>query len=90
MNANDRKRITKLIEELELFNGKLEDIKNQIEELRDAEQEKFDNMSDGLQQSDRGQAIEASASYLDEAFGNAEEAFSLIESVVESLNTASE
>ena len=69
--AEARSVIDALIEDL---NGKIADYKEtftdaktMIEELRDEEQEKFDNLSEGLQQSERGQAIEAAVSALDEA-----------------------
>lgn len=61
--AKAKEEIATLLEEL---NGKISDFKEAfgdiataIEELRDEEQEKFDNMPEGLQQGERGQAIEA-------------------------------
>lgn len=40
------------------FIGKLEEIKAVIEDEQQQEQEKFDNMTEGLQQTERGQACE--------------------------------
>jgi len=69
--------IDALIEEL---NGKISDfkeafgdIKTAIEELRDEEQEKFDNLSEGLQQSEKGQTLEATVAALDTAIEKCEE-----------------
>jgi hypothetical protein len=51
MNKQDRKEIAELVEILENAKGR-------VENLCDAEQEKFDNLSEGLQQSERGQKME--------------------------------
>jgi uncharacterized phage infection (PIP) family protein YhgE len=70
--ANARQAIDTLIEEL---NGKISDYKEtfadaatMIEELRDEEQEKFDNLTEGLQQAERGQNIEAAVQALETAY----------------------
>jgi len=63
MNNARRKTITKIQEQLE-------DLKNQIEELQCEEQESFDNMPEGLQMSERGEACETAANALQEAFDN--------------------
>lgn len=67
MNAKDRKVIQNLIDSLS-------EIKEQVEFLRDAEQEKFDNLSDGLQATDKGQKLETGIDLLDSAFSSLEEA----------------
>ena len=60
MNAADRKElgraVTMLAEAREIISG-----------LADAEQEKFDNMSEGLQASERGETIQAAAETLQTA-----------------------
>jgi septal ring factor EnvC (AmiA/AmiB activator) len=80
-SAEARSVIDAMIEDL---NGKIADYKEtftdaktMIEELRDEEQEKFDNLSEGLQASERGQNIEAAVSALDEAMN----AFDAVEEV---------
>lgn len=45
----------------------LENIKNDVESIRDEEQDKFDNLTEGLQQSEKGQAIEAAVTELESA-----------------------
>lgn len=82
MNNSRRKKISKLINELEILNDNynqewlnrcvvtLEDIKNE-------EEEAFDNMPEGLQYSSRGMDAEAAIDYLDEALGYLEEAINI-------------
>lgn len=60
MNAQRRKSIEAVLSELA-------DLRERVEALHDEEQEAFDNMPEGLQASERGQACEAAASVLDEA-----------------------
>ncbi|WP_241178790.1 hypothetical protein [Serratia marcescens] len=49
MNADRRKRLS------EIF-VKIEQIKGEVEDIRDEEQNAFDSMPEGLQQSERGQS----------------------------------
>jgi hypothetical protein len=49
------------------FKETFADIATAIEELKDEEQEKFDNMPEGLQNGERGQAIEATVNQLETA-----------------------
>jgi len=67
MNAQDRKTVSSLISQLEELQSKFENIKSEVEELANAEQEKFDNMTENLQQTEKGQAIESAASTLNDA-----------------------
>lgn len=75
MNAQRRKEIQDVLNELA-------DLRSRVETLQSDEQEAFDNMPESLQQSGRGQASESAASALE----NALTAFDEIES---SLNEAS-
>ena len=82
MNNVRRKKISKLINELEILNdnynqewlnrciGVLENIKNE-------EEEAFDNMPEGLQYSSRGMDAEAAIDNLEEALGYLEEAIDI-------------
>lgn len=74
MNAQRRKEIQAVLNELA-------DLRSRVDTLHDEEQEAFDNMPEGLQASDRGQASEAAVSALDDALS----AFDEIET---SLNEA--
>lgn len=80
----------------------LNDLRNQIDEvkdtveqmvetlggLRDEEQEGFDNMSEGLQQSETGQRIEAAADALDNAHTELEAIGEEFQSVMDQIDEA--
>ena len=63
MNKDRRKQIDEAA-------SMLQDALALIEQIRDEEQESFDNMPESLQESDRGTASEAAAEELDDAAGN--------------------
>lgn len=69
--ASIRAEIDELLEQatakLEDYKEVFDDARNMIEEIKDEEQEKFDNLSEGLQQSERGQNLEAAVSALETA-----------------------
>lgn len=56
-----------LIEACSTFASNLEDHVTDLGDKADSEQEKFDNMSEGLQQGERGQQLEQNANELNEA-----------------------
>ena len=60
MNKQDRKMI-------EGYISQLQDLKDNVESMRDEETEKLDNMPDGLQESERGEAIQDAIDNLDSA-----------------------
>lgn len=72
MNNERRKRIANVI-------SKLEEAKEELDSLRDEEQEAYDNMPESLQESDRGYAME-------EAVDNLESAYNSVEEAVDTLN----
>lgn len=76
MNNQRRKEIAAVLEELSA-------LRSRIETVQSEEQDAFDNMPEGLQASERGQAAEQACSRLDDAIG----AFDDIESA---LNDAAE
>ncbi len=53
---------------------KLEAIVAQLEEIKEEERAAFDALSEGLQQSEKGQAIEAAGDNLDEAISSVQAA----------------
>ena len=67
MNAAEKKRLAGLRDELEGYKLKIEDIGSILREMSEREQEKYDNMSDGAQNSERGQSISEAAAALDDA-----------------------
>lgn len=76
MNKERRKAIDDLMESVE-------ECKNQLEMIRDAEQEAYDNLPEGIQMSERGEVMET-------AISNLEEAYDSLDSVLESLEAAKE
>lgn len=59
------KSLATLQSEAETAIGVLRQIMEQVEELKDAQQECFDNMPEGLQQTEKGQSSELRAEQLE-------------------------
>lgn len=76
MNKKDRKQIGEWIDQLE-------EIKSGIEVMQENEQEKIDNMPEGIQDSERGERMHNAIDYL-------EDAASAIDEVTDNLNYAME
>ena len=81
MNKARRKDIEALVASLENIKETLTNAAQLAEPIRDEEQESFDNLSEGLQQSEKGTTIEEAASALDSAV-------SALESAIDSLDEA--
>lgn len=75
MNQKQRDSLNALI-------GKLEEIKAEVETAQQEEQDKFDNLSEGLQQAERGQAMEQAAQSLEEVVNSLDEAINMLGDVV--------
>ena len=73
MNAADRKAVSDEVSKLEEMKSDISMIGEALRELADAEQEKYDNLSEGLQASEKGQAIQTAAEALDEAASECDE-----------------
>jgi hypothetical protein len=67
VNKQDRKDLQRAID---MATEAMEEIRR----IGEAEREKFDNMSEGLQQSERGEAIEAAADALEQVADDIENA----------------
>jgi uncharacterized coiled-coil DUF342 family protein len=76
MNRERRKAIAEV-------QGEIESLKARVEELRDAEQDYYDNMPKNLQEGDKGQAADVAISALDETVD-------ALETAVEGLSTAAD
>lgn len=74
MNKADRVRLLEAI-------GSAQDAFNIVEELAEAEREKFGNMSEGLQNGEKGQAISDAADALESAKDQLESAISDLEGI---------
>jgi hypothetical protein len=74
MNMNAKQRKT-----LDDCASQIGAIVSQVGEIAEAEEEKFDNLSEGLQQAESGQKIETAKDALIEAVQNLEEALAKVE-----------
>lgn len=72
MNREQRKEIKELIKQLEV-------VKDKIDSIRDDEEDKFDNLSEGLQATMRGQDMEDAISNMEDAIDNIAEAVANLE-----------
>lgn len=72
MNKQDRKELEKAI-------NFIENAKIIVEEILDNEQEKFSNMPDGLQLSEKGQKMEENISALEDAINSLDDALEQIQ-----------
>jgi len=67
MNKDRRKSIAALAERIQELSTLVSEIKDGLVDLRDEEQDYFDNMPEGFQMADRGQNAEAAIVSLDDA-----------------------
>ena len=67
MNKIGRKQIEAII-------NKLESLRDEIETLKDEEQEKYDNLPDSLQDSERGETFTDNVDNMETAYDNLDEA----------------
>lgn len=63
--------------------GQIEDIRSQVEALRDEEQEYYDNMPESLQGADKGSTVQAAIDAMEEAVTGLEQAEQQIASAAE-------
>ncbi|HIW32330.1 MAG TPA: hypothetical protein IAA29_06045 [Candidatus Paenibacillus intestinavium] len=76
MNNTRRKLLQSILD-------KLNDCSSELENIRDEEQDAFDNFPEGLQVSERGEAMENAISEMEDAISNIEDAISSIETAME-------
>lgn len=74
MNAAQRKRIATILSELETLRGS-------VEELQGEEQDKYDNMPESLQSSDRGESMEEDIECLTTAADSLQEAIDALQGI---------
>lgn len=87
MNKDRRKELQNLISKLGELESLRDEIKEDIEAVRDEEQEYYDNMPEGLQQSDRGYAAEEAISNIEDAINTLDDLD--VSSIQSSLEEAS-
>jgi uncharacterized coiled-coil DUF342 family protein len=74
MNKERRKRIEQL-------NTKLSEAKDELEAIKDEEQEYYDNMPEGLQSGEKGEKAQEAVDCMDEGVSN-------LETLIDGLNDA--
>lgn len=74
MNSKQRKQIDVIV-------ISLGDLKDELELLASEESDKYDNLSEGLQASERGQAIEEAAAALERAVSSVDDAINELETL---------
>ena len=74
MNKDRRKRLNEALELLDKAEGFLSDAAQIVTDVRDEEQEAFDNLPEGLQQAERGELMQEAISALEDC--NLEDALS--------------
>ncbi len=72
MNAMRRKAINDCMNRIEKIRLEIEDLSNLIENIREGEEEAFDNLPESLQESDRGEAMQEAIDNLDSALSDLE------------------
>ena len=88
MNAPRRKQITDLINKIEEVKNTLIDLHGEVGNLLDDEQEHFDNMPEGLQNSDKGEKAQEGISALEEAQDGLSNTYDSLQEVIDQLETA--
>ena len=76
MNAQRRKAISKLIEQVE-------GIQSDIEMYKDEEEECYYNLPDSIQESDRGEAMQDAISQLEDAYDSLDDVLSYLEDAIQ-------
>ena len=76
MNAQRRKAISKLIEQIE-------GIQSDIEMYKDEEEECYYNLPDSIQESERGEAMQDAISQLDDAYNSLDDVISYLEDAIQ-------
>ncbi len=67
MNNIRRKELAAIVDLANKLSTLLDEIRNDLENIRDEEQDAYDNMPEGLQASERGENSEAAISQMEDA-----------------------
>lgn len=90
MNKDRRKEISELVSELEGLGEKIEGFRDTSETIQADEQEYFDNMPESFQGGEKGEAAQAAADKLQEAYDALDAAKDSVQEAIDALNEASE
>ena len=90
MNKKKRKVINEMAERLDSIQSELEDFHQSAEVLLEEEQSSFDNLPEGLQNSEKGEAIQIAIDALGNAVNLIEEALQAVENATSELTEATQ
>lgn len=90
MNKQRRKSIESLKETIAELAGKLDDLRNEVETIKDDEQEYHDNMPESLQNGDKGSNAQEAISCLEQAYDAIDSAISSLSDADDQLGSAQE
>ena len=76
MNKERRKAIEEIIDQLGV-------LKEQVESISEEEQEAYDNLPEGIQYSERGEAMGENATDLEDAASTIDEAITTLQDIIE-------
>ena len=86
MNKETRKQLSKLRDDVDSLKSQLLDLSEQVQEIRDEEDEKYYNLPDGLQESKVGKSIMEGVESLDEIIYNFEQVESEFDTLLDSFS----
>ena len=86
MNAKDRKDLAKIADGME--QEPYSDAISELQDLLDAEQEKFDNMPEGLQNGDNGEKMQAAIDAIGAAIEHLTSAHDAVQEALSSIDEA--
>jgi len=90
MNKQQREDLAKIHKRLDDVKTELDQLKGLIETEQEAEQEKFDNIPEGLQQGEKGQKIEEGASELQTAVDGLDNIINELDDVLTAVDNATQ
>lgn len=86
MNKETRKQLSKLRDKVDSLKSQLLDLSEQVQEIRDEEDDKYYNLPDSLQESKVGKTIMEGEESLDEIIYNFEQVESEFDTLLDSFS----
>lgn len=88
MNKQRRKELNAMIGPIEELFAKIESLKEDLQPILDAEDEAYNNLPESMQESEKGQLMEAAKGAMEEALNYLDEAATALESAKEQIEEA--
>lgn len=85
MDKETRKQLSKLRDVVDSLKSQLLDLSDQVQEIRDEEDDKYYNLPDGLQESKVGQSIQEGVEYLEDIVYDFEQVESAFDALLDSF-----